>query len=480
MFCSRLSAMAGLASICALGLFVGCTAGGGGGGGTDDPGGQLAADVSASTEAGDVGQEAGTAEVGDPVTLSATATGGTPPYYYDWWIQDGPNGPDDPEVADSESAEPSVTFTEPGTYTIGLIITDDAGDEIERFYEIEVTTESDDDEGAAPLDLAQVQFWGYQIQAVDQPGAVDALAASGYDMLVLEPTRTDWSSDARDFDTPGMVDRLKSTLASDGVHRKLVIAYIDIGQAEDWRWYWDPGWSEEWPVGEPKPDDWPDYIITHDPDGWVGNYPVAYWDEDWKDIIISGQNQDSAPHGDYTSVIDEVLKSGFDGIYLDWVEAFEDEDVMAAAAALGLDPAEEMIAFIEEMRTYAEARDPDFIIIQQNAASLIDGHPELADVIDAIAQEAIWFDGDATDDWEDPDGYDFENNQGLVDYYLGHLDDYQAAGLPVFACEYALDSAAEAYQLSETNGFVPYATRRSLGQLTTTPPPGYPTDCPCD
>jgi cysteinyl-tRNA synthetase len=221
------------------------------------------------------------------------------------------------------------------------------------------------------------------------------------------------------------------------------------------------------------PDDWPDYIITFDPDGWGGNYPVAYWDEDWKDIIIWGENQDSEPHGDYTSVIDEVLRSGFDGIYLDWVEAFENEDVMARAEAAGLDPTEEMIAFIEEMRDYAEQGNPDFIIIQQNAAALIDGHPELLEVIDAIAQEAIWFDGDATDDWDDPDGYDFENEQDLVDYYLGHLEQYLDGGVPVFACEYALEEADEAYERAENWGLVPYATRRSLGQLTTTPPPGY-------
>jgi len=70
-------------------------------------------------------------------------------------------------------------------------------------------------------------------------------------MLALEPTRTDWSSDDTYFDTRGMVERLKQSSAHDGTHRKLVIAYIDIGEAEDWRWYW----SQEWPEGDPLPDD---------------------------------------------------------------------------------------------------------------------------------------------------------------------------------------------------------------------------------
>jgi cysteinyl-tRNA synthetase len=324
---------------------------------------------------------------------------------------------------------------------------------------------------AEPMSLADVAYWAYQLQDISAQGAVDGLVASHYDMLVLEPTRTDWSSDDRYFDTRGMVARLKGSQASDDVHRKLIIAYADIGEAEDWRWYWT--WSTDWDcVGDP-PADWPDYILACDPDGWSGNYPVAYWDEDWKDIIITGTNQGGHPDRDYSSVIDEVIKDGFDGIYLDWVEGYENEDVVAAAQAAGKDPAVEMIAFIEEMRAYATARNPDFLIVQQNAAALIDGHPELFTVIDAIAQEAIWYDGDATDAWDDPDGYDWENDSDLVDYYIGYLDRYLGAGLPVFDCEYALNYASTAYANSLDRGYVPYVTRRSLSRLTTTPPPGY-------
>jgi cysteinyl-tRNA synthetase len=323
--------------------------------------------------------------------------------------------------------------------------------------------------GAMPLE--NVAYWAYHIQDINQPGAVDALVASHYDMLVLEPTRTDWSSADKTFDTQGMVTRIKESQASDGVHRKLVIAYIDIGEAEDWRWYWT--WSQEWNCEGNPPADWPDYILICDPDGWSGNYPVAYWDEEWKDLVIYGQNQGSHPDRDYSSIIDEVIKDGFDGIYLDWVEAFENEQVAAAARAEGKDPAGEMIAFLQEMRDYAAARNPDFLIIQQNAASLIDGHPELANVIDAIAQEAIWYDGDADVDWNDPKGYDWPNDASLVNYYLGYLDQYIVAGVPVFGCEYALAHADTAYANALGKGYVPYVTRRALSYLTTTPPPGY-------
>ena len=350
-------------------------------------------------------------------------------------------------------AQETITPTDTVTPTVYLPIVSNAG------------------AGTGPLPLADVTCWAYQIQDITAPGAVDALAASHYDMLVLEPTRTDWSSDDKYFDTRGTVARLKSSKASDGVHRKLVIAYIDIGEAEDWRWYWT--WSKNWDcVGDP-PADWPDYILACDPDGWSGNYPVAYWDPRWKDVIIYGNNQGSDPDRDYNSAIDEAIKDGFDGIYLDWVEGYEDPAVVAAAQAAGKDPAGEMIAFIQEMRTYAAARNPDLLIIQQNAAALYDGHPELFSRIDAIAQEAIWYDGTATDDWNDPDGYDWENDPSLTSYYVGYLDRYLSAGLPVFNCEYALSHANVAYANSLDKGYVPYATQRSLSRLTTTPPPGY-------
>jgi hypothetical protein len=44
-----------------------------------------------------------------------------------------------------------------------------------------------------------VAYWAYQIQDISAPGAVDSLAVSHYDMLVIEPTRTDWSSDDKNF-----------------------------------------------------------------------------------------------------------------------------------------------------------------------------------------------------------------------------------------------------------------------------------------
>ena len=192
--------------------------------------------------------------------------------------------------------------------------------------------------------LAQIRYWVNQIEGLRENGAVDALAESHYEILVLEPARTDWSYYAKYFNTNGMVVRLKSKVNEALGHPPVVIAYIDIGEVEDWRWYWS--WSKGWDCLSPRPADWPVYIITCDPDGWTGNYSVAHWDPAWKDIIIYGKHTGDSAERDYRSVIGEVIKDGFDGVYLDWVEAFEDTEVIRVAQANSLDPADEMIGVI--------------------------------------------------------------------------------------------------------------------------------------
>ena len=71
------------------------------------------------------------------------------------------------------------------------------------------------------------------------------------------------------------------------------------------------------------------------------------------------------------SIIDEVIKDGFDGVYLDWIVAFSDDAVIEAAEDAGIDPADAMLDFIEDIREYGRARfkemgrEPDEWIIVQ-------------------------------------------------------------------------------------------------------------------
>ena len=319
---------------------------------------------------------------------------------------------------------------------------------------------------AAPLPLKQASTWAYQIQGLERSGAIAALAASRYDLLVLEPTRTQKGDGS--FGTRAMVARLKASTAGDGAHRKLVLAYLSVGEAESWRWYWT--WSTRWRSGHPRPKDWPSFIVAHDPDGWGGCYPVAYWSSRWKDIAIYGAHTGAHPGRDYTSIVDEAIRDGFDGVYLDWVEAYELPAVVKAARRAGKDPRAEMVRFLAELRDYARRRDPGFVIVQQNASSLWRGHRELFGIVDGIAQEGIWYYGAATDSWAAARGHDIPTPADWRSDYLTDLAQFRAAGLPVLDVEYTVKHASAMYRRSRARGFVPYCTRCSLSLLSTTPP----------
>ncbi len=122
---------------------------------------------------------------------------------------------------------------------------------------------------------------------------LSALAATDYDLIII-----DYFYNQEEF-TPDEVALLKTK--SNGGHR-LVIAYMSIGEAEDYRYYWDTDWNSH-------PPSW---LKEENPD-WEGNYKVAYWDPGWQSIIF----------GNSEAYLDKILAKGFDGAYLDIIDAFE-------------------------------------------------------------------------------------------------------------------------------------------------------------
>ena len=307
-----------------------------------------------------------------------------------------------------------------------------------------------------PVNLADVRYWAYQIQGLEKEGAIESLASSRYDLVVIDPTRTNAGSE--DFDTREAVNLIHASPSSLGGRSKLVLAYLDIGEAEDYRTYW----QNDWEPPRAGVRGTPDFLVSVDPDGWSGNYPVAYWDPRWKDLVI--YNEDS--------LLNLVLEDGFGGVYLDWVEAFDDVSVIAAAELAGIEPAGEMVAFITEMRDYATERHPNFLIVVQNGADLVVDHPEYLDVIDGLAQEDLSFYGEADTDWDDAASGDIRQNPGYHEYLTGVLGRYVEAGVPTFCVQYAQEQAnvEQALRDAEQVGCVPYVTLTPLDRLTDTPP----------
>jgi cysteinyl-tRNA synthetase len=128
------------------------------------------------------------------------------------------------------------------------------------------------------------------------------------------PSRTEYLNDLRDtnFDII-LIDafygsEILSSVEVDSLQTKenggerLVIAYMSIGEAEDYRFYWESDWKN----------DKPSWLEKENPD-WEGNYKVRYWDPAWQNIIF----------GSVDSYLDRIISAGFDGVYLDIIDAFE-------------------------------------------------------------------------------------------------------------------------------------------------------------
>lgn len=306
--------------------------------------------------------------------------------------------------------------------------------------------------------LANAQTWMYQIQGLDEPGALSALAATDYPLLVLEP--------GQNFsESPNNMAEIVSTLRKtpDGKER-LLLAYIDIGQAEDYRTYWQPSWRAP-TVNEPGI---PEFLLVPDPDGWSGNFVVAYWDTRWKELWLGP-----------TGIVAELAEAGFDGIYLDWVEAYDDQQVIELADDSSLDEAEEMLFFIEQLGDAGEAVHKDFLMVVQNAPYLIDKDPAwYARIVDALAVEDTWFHGDGDVEWDEERAGDLhERHEGdfSTPSRLSQYDEYLNLGLLVFSVDYCVskENAAQVYRDARAKGLRPLVTQVPLSQMTDTPPADY-------
>ncbi len=126
----------------------------------------------------------------------------------------------------------------------------------------------------------------------DKADLLSKLQATDYDLIIMDLFYNDVEFSLSD------INSLK-TKNSGGA--RLVIAYMSIGEAENYRYYW-----QSWSIGSPS------WIVAENPD-WPGNYVVKYWESQWQNIIF----------GNDTSYLKKIMDAGFDGVYLDIIDAFE-------------------------------------------------------------------------------------------------------------------------------------------------------------
>jgi len=129
---------------------------------------------------------------------------------------------------------------------------------------------------------------------ITKPAFIGAIQNTDYDVVI-----TDLFYEGTEILTPEEAASLKVKANGGG---RLVIAYMSIGEAESYRYYWQEGWDP----------DAPSWLAEENPD-WPGNYKVRYWDKSWQSVIF----------GNDGSYLKKILDAGFDGVYLDIIDAFE-------------------------------------------------------------------------------------------------------------------------------------------------------------
>ncbi len=262
--------------------------------------------------------------------------------------------------------------------------------------------------------LQDARTWGYQLQRLQLtqvPAAVD--------VLVVDYSRD--GTDGRALRAHEVAALQKRPNGS----RRVVLSYLSIGEAETYRYYWKPWWRVS-----PPP-----WLGPENPN-WKGNFKVRFWDPAWQAMIVDtppAQGQEfwlrlwrflsPAP----TSYLDRIVDAGFDGIYLDRIDAFEQPaDVRANARA-------DMIAFVTAISQHAKKRKPGFLVVAQNAEDLLT-EATYRRAIDGVAKEDLYY-------GEGGDGVPNPPNE--TRHSIALLNRAKADGKPVFTVEYLADAARQ-------------------------------------
>ncbi|MBQ7651018.1 MAG: endo alpha-1,4 polygalactosaminidase [Victivallales bacterium] len=190
----------------------------------------------------------------------------------------------------------------------------------------------------------------------------EAAAQSGRTHIVIDESR-DGSPEKRW--TP-------QELATFRKRGAVVLCYLSIGEAEDYRGYWRRKWKH-------NP---PDFLLAENP-RWKGNFIVRYWDDAWQQIILKE--------------LERIANDGYDGVYLDIVDGYEHFERLARRD-FAINPStrrsyrDDMIRWIMRLAERGRTLRPGFKVFIQNGEALL-ADTRLLQAIDGLAVEDLFCDG---------------------------------------------------------------------------------------
>ena len=218
---------------------------------------------------------------------------------------------------------------------------------------------------------------------------------------------------------------------SDGNRR--IVAYLSIGEAEDYR----PYWKKEW-----EGDGRPGFLVEENKE-WKGNFRVRYWRKDWQAIVFS--------------YLETIVNQGFDGVYLDIVdgyEFFEKGKDNCVNPETKRTYRQDMKLFVTEIVQYAKRRSARFIVIQQNAQALFEDSDYMTR-LDGIGAEDVFTNGKR------------QQKKREINETIGYLKKAQAKGLIVVLVDYPKDAELQQFVRKNAmkNGLDVLITNRGLTKL---------------
>lgn len=269
-------------------------------------------------------------------------------------------------------------------------------------------------------DWKSVNDFAYQLQNAD----LNAIGKTKFDLVVIDYSRD--GSEGKRFSAED-ISKLKNSEGG----KKIVLSYISIGEAESYRSYWKPEWEKSPPA----------WLGPENPE-WKGNYKVKYWDRDWQAIVFK--------------YLDKIIEAGFDGAYLDIIDAYEfwgpggESDLNRKTAE------QEMVDFVKAIAKYCretKGKKP-FGIFPQNGDPLA-SHKDYVDVVTGIGREDTWYEGNK------------KHSDEHTSEILRNLDVFKKAGKLVLVIDYPTQKKPidDFYSMARSKGFVPYATTRPLDKL---------------
>jgi cysteinyl-tRNA synthetase, unknown class len=255
---------------------------------------------------------------------------------------------------------------------------------------------------------------------------IDKIAQSDFKYVIMDYSK--YGDKETEF-TSEDIKRVRESLAGG----RVVLCYLSIGEAENYRYYWKKNWKPD-----PEPPQWkgfPSFLGPENP-GWEGNFIVNYSDHEWQKIIIG--------------YLDKIIAQDFDGIYLDIVDGFynfENEKYNETPSR------EDMEKFVIRISQYAKSKNPNFLIFVQNAevlTFLADGttpNTEYLNAVDGIGRECTFYQEGVRDS---------EGIEGITRY----LDKFKSGGKIVFTIDYPPLDNKELIKWCQvqgkSRGYIPY------------------------